>query len=67
VQALVFSVAHVGITNSSVSLLFLAAFVFPLGLLGGHRMRATNSVIAPGIFHGALDIAIHVTFLSYAA
>jgi membrane protease YdiL (CAAX protease family) len=66
-QAMVFASAHVGITYTPNFLLFAALLIFPLGLLGGYLMRATNSVITPGIFHGALDMGIYLAFLSYAS
>jgi membrane protease YdiL (CAAX protease family) len=66
-QALVFASAHVGITYTPNFLLFAVLLIFPLGLFGGYLMRATNSVITPGIFHGALDMGIYLAFLSYAS
>jgi hypothetical protein len=30
-------------------------------------MRATDGVLAGGIFHGALDLAIYLPFLSYTS
>jgi membrane protease YdiL (CAAX protease family) len=66
-QAIVFASAHVGVTYSPNFLLFVALFILPLGLFGGYLMRATGSVIAPGIFHGALDMGIYLAFLSYAS
>jgi hypothetical protein len=29
-------------------------------------MRTTNSVLTPGLFHGAVDMAIYLAFLTYA-
>jgi membrane protease YdiL (CAAX protease family) len=66
-QAMVFASAHVGVTYTPNFLLFAVLLVFPLGLFGGYLMRATNSVISPGIFHGALDMGIYLAFLSYAS
>ena len=66
-QALVFSVAHVGITYTPTALLFIVAVVFPLGLIAGYLMRATNGILAPVIFHAGLDVAIYLAFLSYAS
>jgi uncharacterized protein len=66
-QAAIFSVAHVGITYTPSALLFIALLVFPLGLIAGYLMRATRSVITPGIVHAAVDMAIYMAFLSYAA
>ena len=65
-QALVFAAAHVGITYTPNFLLFAILLIFPLGLFGGYVMRRTNSVVVPGIFHGALDMGIYLAFLSYA-
>lgn len=67
VQALVFTVAHVGVTYTPSVLLFLVAVVFPLGLITGYLMRASNGVIVPAIIHAALDIAIYLPFLSHAS
>jgi membrane protease YdiL (CAAX protease family) len=66
-QALVFAAAHVGVTYTPNFLLFAVLLIFPLGLFGGYLMRRTNSVITPGIFHGALDMGIYLAFLSYAS
>jgi membrane protease YdiL (CAAX protease family) len=66
-QALVFVAAHVGVTYTPNFLLFSVLLIFPLGLFGGYLMRRTNSVITPGIFHGALDMGIYLAFLSYAS
>ena len=64
-QAMVFSIAHAGITYTPTALLFIVAWVFPLGLVTGYLMRKTNGILAPGIFHAGLDLAIYVAFLSY--
>ena len=64
-QAIIFSIAHAGITYTPTALLFIVALVFPLGLLAGYLMRATNGIIAPATFHAGLDIAIYLAFLSY--
>jgi membrane protease YdiL (CAAX protease family) len=66
-QAALFSVAHAGVTYTPSALLFILVLVFPLGLITGYLMRATNSVITPGIFHGALDMAIYLPFLTYVS
>ncbi len=65
-QAAVFAFAHLGVSYTPSAVLFVAVIVFPLGLAGGYLMRATNSIMTPLIFHGALDIAIYLTFLTYA-
>jgi membrane protease YdiL (CAAX protease family) len=65
-QAMVFSIAHTGVTYTPSAIVFIVIIVFPLGLIAGYLMRATSSVLTPAIFHGALDMAIYVTFLSYA-
>lgn len=65
-QALVFTVAHLGITYSSNTTLFFILGIFPLGLAAGYLMRKTNSVLVPAILHGALDIPIYLVFLSAA-
>jgi membrane protease YdiL (CAAX protease family) len=66
-QAVIFAFAHLGVTYTPSALLFVAIVVFPLGLASGYLMRATNSVIVPSIFHGALDMAIYLSFLTYAS
>lgn len=66
-QAIVFTSAHVGVTYTPNFLFFAVLVIFPLGLFGGYLMRQTNSVITPGIFHGALDMGIYLAFLSYAS
>ncbi|HEX5414958.1 MAG TPA: CPBP family intramembrane glutamic endopeptidase [Chloroflexota bacterium] len=67
VQALVFAVAHVGITYTPTASLFIVAVVFPLGLVAGYLMRVTNGILTPAIFHAGLDLAIYLAFLSYAS
>ena len=64
-QAAVFAFAHLGVTYTPSAILFVAFIVFPLALASGYLMRATNSVLVPTIFHGALDMAIYLTFLTY--
>ncbi len=67
-QALVFSIAHLGITYSSLgAALFTLLFALPLGLVAGVLMRATRGVLTPATFHGALDIPIYLAFLSYVS
>lgn len=66
-QALIFAIAHVGITYTSSSTIFLFLLVFPLGLLMGKLMRKTDSVITPAIFHAATDIPIYLAFLTYVS
>jgi membrane protease YdiL (CAAX protease family) len=64
-QAIVFSAAHVGVGYTPVALFFLVAVVFPLGLVAGFLMRASNGVIVPAIVHAGLDMPIYLVFLSY--
>ena len=66
-QAVVFSAAHVGVGYTPSAVFFIAAVVFPLGLLAGFLMRASNGVIVPAIVHAGLDIPIYLVFLSYAS
>jgi membrane protease YdiL (CAAX protease family) len=66
-QAAVFSFAHAGVTYTPSALLFIIIVVFPFGLLAGSLMRASNSIIVPGIVHAAVDLAIYLAFLSYAS
>jgi membrane protease YdiL (CAAX protease family) len=63
-QAAVFTVAHVNVAYTPMLLLFLVAVVFPLGLLAGYLMRASNGVFVPAIVHGGLDILIYLGFLA---
>ncbi|HXQ11612.1 MAG TPA: CPBP family intramembrane glutamic endopeptidase [Caulobacteraceae bacterium] len=65
IQALVFTIAHVGISYTTNVILFLILFVFPLGLFCGYLMRRTDSVLAPAIFHAGADIPIYLSFLSF--
>jgi len=64
-QAIVFATAHAGVTYTPALLFFLVS-VFALGLFAGYLMRRTNSVLTPGLFHGALDMGIYLAFLTYA-
>jgi len=66
-QAAVFTVAHVDTTYSPMLLVFLVALVFPLGLLAGYLMRASNGIVVPAILHGAFDILIYLGFLASVA
>ena len=66
-QAIIFASAHLGVSYTPSFLIFAALFIFPLGLFGGYLMRATNSILTPGILHSALDMAIYLAFLSYAS
>jgi uncharacterized protein len=63
-QAAVFAVAHVDVTYTPMLLVFLVAVVFPLGLLAGYVMRASNGLFVPAILHGAFDILIYLGFLA---
>jgi membrane protease YdiL (CAAX protease family) len=65
-QAAIFGIAHAQIAYTPSAFFFIAVVVFPLGLLAGYLMGATNAVLVPGIIHGRLDLAIYLTFLSYA-
>jgi len=64
VQALVFTFAHLGITYSSSTTVFLVLAVFPLAIATGYLMRKTNSVLVPSIVHAALDVPIYLIFLT---
>jgi uncharacterized protein len=64
-QAAIFSFAHAGVSYTPSALFFILVVVFPLGLLLGYLMRASDGVTAPGIVHAALDIPIYLAFLSY--
>ena len=66
-QAAIFALAHAGIAYTPAVLLFIVALVFPLGLVTGYLMRVTNGVLAPAIFHAALDLAIYLPFLTAVA
>ncbi len=64
-QAIVFTIAHLGITYTPSLALFLVLFVLPLGLIAGYFMVATKGIVTPTTFHAALDIPIYLAFLSY--
>ena len=66
-QAAIFSFAHAGVTYTPSALFFMLVVVFPLGLLLGYLMRASDGVATPGIVHAALDIPIYLAFVSYVA
>ena len=66
-QAIIFSIAHLGITYSPSAILFIVLFVLPLGLITGYLMRATNGPVTPAIFHVGVDIPIYLAFLSYVS
>ena len=63
-QAVIFSVAHVGVTYAPLALLFIVVIVFPLGLFAGYLMRTTNGIITPALFHAGADIPIYLVFLA---
>jgi len=63
-QALVFTLAHAGITYAATLLLFAVAFIFPLGLVAGRLMQKTDSLWAPAVLHAAFDIPIYMAFLT---
>ncbi|HET8627727.1 MAG TPA: CPBP family intramembrane glutamic endopeptidase [Thermomicrobiales bacterium] len=65
-QAALFATAHAWITYTPTAVLFIVAVVFPLGLLAGYLMRASDGIVVPGIVHAALDLAIYLAFLTYA-
>ena len=66
-QAVVFSVAHAGVTYTPNALLFIVVSVLPLGLVAGYLMRRSDGIAAPLIFHAALDIPIYLAFLTFAS
>lgn len=66
-QALIFAFAHVGITYTPNALFFILVAVFPLGLVAGRLMRHSDGVVAPAIFHAAVDIPIYLAFLTFAS
>ena len=63
-QAALFAGAHLGVTYTPSAIVFVVCIVLPLGLVAGYLTRKTHSVLTPAIFHGALDIAIYLTFLT---
>jgi membrane protease YdiL (CAAX protease family) len=67
VQALVFAVAHAGVSYTPITLIFLAVFVFPLGLLCGYLMRSSDGVVAPALFHAGADLPIYLAFLTFVS
>jgi membrane protease YdiL (CAAX protease family) len=66
-QAVAFSSAHASVTYTPSAALFIVVFLFPLGLFAGYLMRASHGFLAGSIFHGALDMAIYLPFLSHAS
>jgi membrane protease YdiL (CAAX protease family) len=66
-QALIFAIAHAGVTYTPVALLFIVLIIFPTGLVAGYLMRATHGVIAPAIFHAGVDIPLYLAFLAYVS
>jgi membrane protease YdiL (CAAX protease family) len=66
-QALIFAFAHIGITYTPNALFFILVAVFPLGLIAGRLMRMSDGVVAPAIFHAAVDIPIYLAFLTFAS
>ena len=67
VQAVIFALAHVGVSYTPFALLFIGLIVFPLGLLTGYLMRSSNGILAGSLFHAGADIPIYVAFLSYVS
>ncbi len=67
VQAVIFALAHVGVSYTPFALLFIVLFVFPLGLLTGYLMRSSNGILAGSLFHAGADIPIYMAFLSYVS
>jgi hypothetical protein len=66
-QAIVFSIAHLGVTYTASAVVFTILLVFPLGLFTGYLMHATKGVTTPAIFHAGVDIPIYLAFLSYVS
>lgn len=66
-QALVFSFAHAGVTYTPSALLFIVVSVFPLGLIAAYLMRRSDGLLAPVIFHAAVDIPIYLAFLTFVS
>lgn len=66
-QAVIFTIAHAGITYTPATLLFLIVVVFPLGLITGYLMRTTRGMLAPVILHAGTDIPIYLAFLSFVS
>lgn len=64
-QAVIFALAHVGVSYTPFALLFIVLIVFPLGLLLGYLMRSSNGILASSLFHAGADIPIYLAFLSY--
>jgi len=64
VTSLVFALSHVGVNYTPVLLVFLG-IVLLLGLAFGSMMQKTDSVIAPAIFHAAMDIPAVLAIFSF--
>ncbi len=67
VQAAIFALAHVGVSYTPFTLIFVALIVFPLGLLLGYLMRSSKGIVAGSLFHAGADIPIYLAFLSYVS
>jgi membrane protease YdiL (CAAX protease family) len=66
-QALIFASWHLGVSYTPASLIFIVFLIFPLGLLLGHLMRATNGIVTPASLHAGFAIPIYLAFLTYVA
>jgi membrane protease YdiL (CAAX protease family) len=66
-QAMVFAIAHAGISYTPIGFVFLFVVTFPLGLVSGYLMRTTRGLLAPVIFHAGLDIPIYLAFLRFVS
>jgi membrane protease YdiL (CAAX protease family) len=64
-QAIIFSIAHAGVTYTPMILLFIVAIILPIGLFMGYLMRKTNSILTPALFHAGVDFPLYLAFLSY--
>jgi len=63
--AIVFGIAHLGVSYAASSIIFVLVFAFPLGIATAFLMRRTDGVVTPAIFHAGFDVPIYLAFLSY--
>lgn len=66
-SAIVFGIAHLGVTYTPSALIFILVAVFPLGLVTAFLMRRTDGVVTPAILHSGFDLPIYWAFLTYVA
>lgn len=66
-SAIVFGIAHLGVTYTPSALLFILVAVFPLGLVTAFLMRRTDGIVTPAVLHAGFDLPIYWAFLTYVS